>query len=51
MLRFLTEEEEKNISTLLAGWIGKLPAEFELGFPEFCIFDDMFKFNRQFHLS
>jgi len=29
----------------------EMPVEFELGAPEFCKFENMFVFNRQFYLK
>ncbi|KAH6611563.1 hypothetical protein Trco_001583 [Trichoderma cornu-damae] len=51
MLRFLGEEDHRNISSYLEGWRSKLPDTFELGAPEFCVFDDMFAFRRLFYLA
>ncbi|KAK9364826.1 RNA ligase/cyclic nucleotide phosphodiesterase [Lipomyces kononenkoae] len=50
-LRFLDEQDHEKISTFLDGWCAKLPKVFELGAPEFCTFDNMFAFHRQFCLT
>lgn len=50
MLRFLSEQDNQMITNFLQGWRAKLPDTFELGAAEFCIFDDMFAFDRQFFL-
>lgn len=51
MLRHLSPEQHHNISSFLDGYLSKFPRTFELGAPEFCVFDDMFAFDRQFFLS
>ena len=50
-LRYLTDEQKKELSVLLEGHLKSMPTEFELGAPEFCKFDDMFAFHRQFYLE
>ncbi|KAJ6466341.1 RNA ligase/cyclic nucleotide phosphodiesterase [Mycena sanguinolenta] len=51
MLRFLTEEQDRDLTQLLVDHFEGMPKQFELGAPEFCTFDDMFAFNRLFHLK
>jgi hypothetical protein len=51
LLRHLTEEQKNELRAILQGHFEKYPVEFELGAPEFCVFDDMFAFKRQFYLK
>ena len=53
MLRRLDQrpEDYEKIWAFLQEYRSKLPDVFELGAPEFCIFDDMFAFRRQFFLG
>lgn len=51
MLRILNDEQHKQIMTFLQCYLPKLPQHFELGAPEFCTFNDMFTFHRQFFLG
>ncbi|KAJ7645580.1 RNA ligase/cyclic nucleotide phosphodiesterase [Mycena polygramma] len=51
LLRFLTEEQEKELSGLLLDHFEGMPKDFELGPPEFCTFEDMFAFKRLFYLK
>ncbi|ARM92047.1 RNA ligase family protein (plasmid) [Rhizobium sp. CIAT894] len=51
LIRFPDEEQQAALSALLHELLPGLPAEFELGAPEFCRFADMFAFNRQFFLQ
>ncbi|RFU82163.1 duf1868-domain-containing protein [Trichoderma arundinaceum] len=44
-------ENEEALGTLLEEGYKTIPHEFELGVPEFCHFDDMFAFHRQFFLK
>lgn len=47
-LRFLTEEEQKQLQAELEDQLKRWPTLFELNSPEFCLFDDMFAFDTQF---
>lgn len=49
-IRFPSDEERERLEERLAAHLPGLPAEFELGAPEFCYFHDMFEFRRQFFL-
>jgi hypothetical protein len=51
MLRFLDEHDHQKITNFLQEWRAPLPDTFELGAPEFCIFNDMFAFDKQFLLG
>ncbi|MBB4293072.1 hypothetical protein GGE16_005157 [Rhizobium leguminosarum] len=51
LIRYPNEEQQAALSALLFKLLSGLPAEFELGAPEFCRFDDMFAFRRQFFLQ
>ncbi|MGO6747745.1 DUF1868 domain-containing protein [Rhizobium ruizarguesonis] len=51
LIRHLTEDQETELSALQARAFSSMPAEFELGAPEFCHFSDMFEFRRQFFLE
>jgi hypothetical protein len=51
LLRHLTAEQKAELTALLMDHLEGMPKEFELGAPEFCKFDDMFAFRRQFYLE
>ncbi|KAJ7935421.1 RNA ligase/cyclic nucleotide phosphodiesterase [Mycena leptocephala] len=51
LLRFLTEEQDKELRKLLMDHFDGMPKQFELGAPEFCTFEDMFAFKRLFYLK
>ncbi|MBY5760268.1 DUF1868 domain-containing protein [Rhizobium leguminosarum] len=51
LIRHLTEDQGAELSALQARAFDAMPAEFELGAPEFCHFGDMFEFRRQFFLE
>ena len=51
LLRYLTDEQKKELSLLLEEHLKSMPTEFELGAPEFCKFEDMFAYHRQFYLE
>ena len=51
MLRHLDQQNGNKLSNSLQGYRSKLPTYFELGAPEFCTFDNMFAFNRDFFLE
>lgn len=51
MLRHLDEQQHQKIWGFLEGFRSQLPEVFELGAPEFCVFNDMFAFDRQFSLE
>ncbi|OCK92894.1 DUF1868-domain-containing protein [Cenococcum geophilum 1.58] len=51
LLRYLTEEQKSELFTLLMDHLQEMPVEFELGAPEFCKFENMFVFNKQFYLK
>ncbi|KAL7941151.1 RNA ligase/cyclic nucleotide phosphodiesterase [Trichoderma barbatum] len=47
----VSQEDEDGLSKLLEEGYKAIPHEFELGVPEFCYFDDMYVFHRQFFLK
>ncbi|RFU24345.1 hypothetical protein B7463_g11993, partial [Scytalidium lignicola] len=47
----LSQDQEESLSALLQGYFLDIPRVLELGVPEFCYFDDMFAFRRQFFLK
>lgn len=51
LLRHLSEEQKAELSGLVLDHLEDAPVEFELGVPEFCTFEDMFAFKRQFYLA
>ncbi|KAJ6584617.1 RNA ligase/cyclic nucleotide phosphodiesterase [Mycena capillaripes] len=51
LLRFRTDEQEKELTKLLMDHFDGMPKQFELGPPEFCTFDNMFAFKRLFYLK
>lgn len=51
LLKYLDNEERHSLKKELEEHIMRWPLEFELGSPEFCLFDDMHAFYRQFYLS
>jgi hypothetical protein len=51
LLRYLTAEQKNELTALLMDHFKGMPKEFDLGAPEFCVFDNMFAFNRQFYLE
>ncbi|KAF2478248.1 DUF1868-domain-containing protein [Lindgomyces ingoldianus] len=51
LVRHLTERQKSELLALLNGHFQNFPVEFELGPPEFCRFEDMFAFQRQFYLK
>lgn len=51
VLRFWTPDEEVRIKAYLEGWLERLPKTFELGVPEFCVYDDMCEFRRMYYLE
>lgn len=50
-IRHPTEEQEKELAHLLLGHLQYAPKRLVLGRPEFCIFENMFHFERQFYLG
>lgn len=51
-LRHLTDDDRRTkIQAYLQQWQAKLPPDFELGCPEYCVYDDMFAFRRVFFLQ
>jgi len=50
-IRFPTDDERSALDTMLFNHLQDMPTEFELAAPEFCFFDDMFEFRRQFFLK
>lgn len=50
-IRFPSADERDELDRLLFTHLQDLPKTFELGSPEFCYFDDMFEFRRQFFLK
>lgn len=51
MLRFLGQKDHQAISAFLQSYLEKLPKFFELGAPEFCVFDDMFALQQELYLK
>ncbi|OAP61545.1 hypothetical protein AYL99_03748 [Fonsecaea erecta] len=51
ILRRLENQQHQELSDFLEEYRPKLPPHFEMGIPEFCTFEDMFAFNRQFFLG
>ncbi|KAJ7920806.1 RNA ligase/cyclic nucleotide phosphodiesterase [Mycena leptocephala] len=51
MLRFLTNEQEKELTRLLMDHFEGMPKQLELGPPEFCTFEEMSAFKRLFYLK
>jgi hypothetical protein len=51
LLRHLTPDQHSELRTLVIDHCKTMPVEFELGAPEFCTFEDMFAFKRQFYLK
>ncbi|KAK0631685.1 RNA ligase/cyclic nucleotide phosphodiesterase [Immersiella caudata] len=49
-LRYLNKEQKAQLNALLKGHFDPMPKQFELGAPEFCTFEDMFRFDRMFYL-
>ncbi|KAK3393492.1 RNA ligase/cyclic nucleotide phosphodiesterase [Podospora didyma] len=50
-VRYPTPEQAAELTALLAEHFEGMPKEFELGAPEFCTFENMFKFDRSFYLK
>ncbi|KAK0657105.1 RNA ligase/cyclic nucleotide phosphodiesterase [Cercophora newfieldiana] len=50
-LRYLDKEQKAQLNALLKGHFETMPKLFELGAPEFCTFEDMFRFDRMFYLK
>jgi hypothetical protein len=51
LLRHLTDKQKTELTALLMDHFKGMPKEFDLGAPEFCVFDDMFAYNVQFYLE
>jgi hypothetical protein len=51
LLRHLTDAQKSELTALLIDHFDGMPKEFELSAPEFCKFDNMFAFQRQFYLE
>ncbi|KAF8852206.1 DUF1868-domain-containing protein [Acephala macrosclerotiorum] len=51
ILRYLSDEQEKELRELVTRHFKDMPKELELGLPEFCKFEDMFAFERVFYLK
>jgi len=50
-IRHPTDIEREQLDARLMRHLAEFPSVFELGAPEFCHFDDMFAFRRQFYLE
>ncbi len=50
-IRFPSDEEHNWLYDKLVAHLAGMPRDFELGAPEFCFFDSMFEFRRQFYLK
>jgi len=51
ILRYLSDEQEKELMEVLMRHFKDMPKELELGLPEFCRFEDMFAFERLLYLK
>lgn len=51
VLQNLDATERNNLKKELEERLGGVPLEFELGSPEFCLFDNMYNFRRQFYIA
>jgi len=51
MLRFLTEEQNQELTKLLVDHFKGMPKQVALGPPEFCTFENMLAFKRLFYLK
>jgi len=51
MLRYLSDEQEKELMEFLMRHFKDMPKELELGLPEFCRLEDMFAFERVLYLK
>ena len=51
ILRYLSDEQEKELMEFLMKHFKDMPKELELGLPEFCRFEDMFAFERLLYLK
>lgn len=50
-IRLPCDSEREELDAILYNHLQDMPAEFELGAPEFCTFADMFRFQTEFHLK
>ena len=50
-VRHLSDEDRIGIEKYLTEWQKRLATTFELGVPEFCVYDDMHQFRRVFYLD
>jgi hypothetical protein len=50
VIRSLPEMVKTELQALLDAYLPTMPGEIQFGAPEFCLFDDMFEFRRQFYL-
>jgi hypothetical protein len=50
-LRQLTEGEMAALEKVLTDWLSSGPKSLHLGYPEFCVYDDMCEFRRIFYLT
>jgi hypothetical protein len=51
LLRYLTNEQKEELSSLFMDHFRDMPKEFELGPPEFCRFEDMFSYEPLLYLK
>ncbi|WYZ44895.1 hypothetical protein EsH8_VIII_000211 [Colletotrichum jinshuiense] len=51
LLRHLDDAEKRELEALLSAFFTGMPKTLALGAPEFCVFGDMFAFERRFHLG
>ena len=51
LIRTLSQEEQQHLHRLFENEFATNGACFELGAPEFCLFEDMFAYERQFYLT
>ncbi|KAJ6584739.1 RNA ligase/cyclic nucleotide phosphodiesterase [Mycena capillaripes] len=51
LLRFLTEQQEKELNKLLYDHFESMPKQFALGGPEFCTFENMYSFTPLVYLT
>ena len=50
-LRHLDGAQRETLARLLEDHLAEMPREFEFGLPEFCTFENMFRFDRLFYLK
>ena len=51
LMRYIDGEDREELNEVLAQLLQGMPLEFELGAVEFCTFENMYSFRRQFYLG